>query len=138
MLIKFHLILLWPLALLLTKRWRMFAGFSAMAAIEIAISPALGGEQGTHNYVALLTNKSLDRLSPSPELMISQQGLTENLNIHAPWAMAAILTIVIIVFAFGDPKNRRRGVSRSTWIAFRSPCRYRRIRCRAAAVASSR
>jgi hypothetical protein len=105
MLIKFHLILLWPVALLLTKRWRMLAGFSAMAAIEIAISLALGGMQGAHNYVALLTNKSLDRLSPSPELMISQQGLTENLGIHAPWAMAAILAIVILVFAFAILKS---------------------------------
>jgi hypothetical protein len=95
MLIKFHLILLWPIALLLTKRWRMFAGFSAMAAIEIAISLALGGMQGAHNYIALLTNKSLDRLSPSPELMISQQGFVENLNLHAPWIVPTIIGLVV-------------------------------------------
>jgi hypothetical protein len=37
--------------------------------------------------------------------MISQQGLTENLGIHAPWAMAAILAIVILVFAFAILKS---------------------------------
>ncbi len=100
MLIKFHLILLWPIALLWTKRWRMFAGFSATAAIEIAISLALGGMHGAHNYIALLTNKSLDRLSPSPELMISQQGLVENLNLHASWIVLLITGLVLGDFIF--------------------------------------
>ncbi len=98
MLIKFHLILLWPIALLLTKRWRMLAGFSVMAAVEIAISLALGGIQGAKTYIALLQNKSLDRLSPSPELMISQQGFAENLNLHAPWVIPVIAVIAIAAF----------------------------------------
>jgi hypothetical protein len=99
MLIKFHLILLWPLALLLNRRWRMLAGFCAAAAIEIAISLALGGIRGEETYVALLRNKSLDRLSPSPELMISQQGLTTNLDISATWAIGLILAVVVVIFA---------------------------------------
>ncbi len=100
MLIKFHLILLWPVALLLQRRWRMLGGFCSMAAGEIAVSLALGGLPGAQAYVALLRNKSLDRLSPSPELMISYQGLAANLDIVRPWAIAAILAAVIAIFIF--------------------------------------
>jgi hypothetical protein len=99
MLVKFHLVLLWPLALLLNRRWRMLAGFCAAATIEVAISLALGGIRGAETYVALLRNKSLDRLSPSPELMISQQGLTTNLDISATWAIGLIIAVVIVIFA---------------------------------------
>ena len=43
MLMKFHLILLWPVALLVQRRWRMLAGFCATAAALVAICMALGG-----------------------------------------------------------------------------------------------
>jgi Glycosyltransferase family 87 len=99
MLVKFHLILLWPVALLLNRRWRTLAGFCAMAVVEVTISLALGGIRGAETYVALLRNKSLDRLSPSPELMISQQGFTTNLDISAPWAIGMIVAMVIVIFA---------------------------------------
>lgn len=99
MLIKFHLILLWPLALLCTRRWKMLVGFCVGVCVEIAISVALGGMHGAQNYVALLRNKSLDRLSPSPELMISQQGFLTNLGIESTWAAVAIVAIVVLIFA---------------------------------------
>ncbi len=99
MLIKFSLILLWPIALLLTRRWRMLFGFCLAAGVEMGISLALGGWHGAEAYVALLRNKSLDRLSPSPEMMISLQGLTNNLEIVAPWAIVAITAAVILIFA---------------------------------------
>jgi hypothetical protein len=100
LLIKFHLVMLWPVALLLQRRWRILAGFSAMAALEIIASLALGGPHGAELYVALLRNKSLDRLSPSPELMISYQGLAANLDITAPWAIGAILFAIVAIFLF--------------------------------------
>src|SRR5208283_650713 len=46
MLIKFHLILLWPVALLLQRRWRMLGGFCAVALAEVCLTLALGGMQG--------------------------------------------------------------------------------------------
>jgi hypothetical protein len=101
MLIKFHLILLWPVALVLRKRWKMLAGFCAMAAAEAIVSLALGGMEGARNYVALLRNKSLDHLSPSKELMICFQGLTENLGIVSPVAIGAIIGAILLIFAFG-------------------------------------
>jgi len=98
LLIKFHLVLLWPVALLLQRRWRILGGFCAMAAAEIISSLALGGRHGAELYIALLRNKSLDHLSPSPELMISYQGLAANLDITATWAIAAILIAIIVIF----------------------------------------
>lgn len=98
MLFKFHLVLLWPLALLMQRRWRMLGGFCAMAAGEIGLSLWLGGIRGAATYVALLRNKSLDHLAPSPQLMISYQGLLANLDIQAAWAPYALIGAVVLVF----------------------------------------
>jgi hypothetical protein len=100
MLIKFHLILLWPVALVLQRRWRMLAGFCAMAAGEACVSLALGGTEGVRTYIALLRNKNLDRLSPSKELMICFQGLTENLGIQSPVVIGAIIGAILLIFVF--------------------------------------
>ncbi|MEQ1947590.1 MAG: glycosyltransferase family 87 protein [Bryobacteraceae bacterium] len=98
MLIKFHLVLLWPLALLLQKRWKMLAGYCAAAAVEVAVSVGLGGIAGAKQYLALLQDKRLERLSPSPELMVSWQGLMDNLNISGSWAIGALLASVVAVY----------------------------------------
>jgi hypothetical protein len=98
MLFKFHLVLLWPIALLLQRRWRMLAGYAAMAAAEVLTCVALGGWGGILSYGALLRNKSIDYLSPSPELMISQQGLLANLGIESPAAAIALTAAVLLVF----------------------------------------
>jgi len=100
MLVKFHLILLWPVALLIQRRWRMLAGFCATALSLVAICVALGGFRSLRVYAALLQNKSLDHLSPSPELMISFQGLLANLGIQAHWASAVFVTIAIAIAIF--------------------------------------
>lgn len=100
MLIKFHLILLWPVALLLQRRWKMLGGFCAAAIAEAGLSLALGGVEGARTYVALLRNKNLDHLSPSKELMISFQGLTENLSIDSPVATAFIIGAIFLLFVF--------------------------------------
>jgi hypothetical protein len=96
---KFHLFLLWPLALLLSKRWRMLAGLTAGACAEALISLSLGGTAGIGNYIALLRNKDLERLSPSPEIMINTQGISANLFAGSPSA-TAILTVLVLVLWF--------------------------------------
>lgn len=100
MLIKFHLILLWPVALVLQRRWKMLAGFCVAALAEACLSLALGGIEGARTYLALLRNKNLDHLSPSKELMISFQGLAENLGIESPVATAAIILAIFVTFVF--------------------------------------
>jgi hypothetical protein len=98
MLMKFHLILLWPVALLLQKRWRMLAGFCATAVALVGICAALGGISSLRTYAALLQNKSLDRLAPSPELMISFQGMLTNLGIQVSWAAIPVIGAVVLIF----------------------------------------
>lgn len=98
MLMKFHLILLWPVALLVERRWRMLAGFCATALALVGICITLGGVGSLRLYAALLQNKSLDHLSPSPELMISFQGMLANLGIEARWASALFVGAAVVVF----------------------------------------
>ena len=85
MLIKFHLVLLWPIALVLQRRWRMLAGYVATAVVLMLPE----GVNGARSYAALLTNKSLDHLSPSPQLMISYEGFLANLDLGGSWILIA-------------------------------------------------
>ena len=78
----------------------MLAGFCAAALTEACVSLALGGMQGARTYVALLRNKSLDRLSPSKELMICFQGLTENLGIQSTVGTVVVVVAILAVFVF--------------------------------------
>ena len=95
-LIKFHLFLLWPLALLIQKRWRMMAGACAAIAVELLMSLALAGSGGMARYFALLGMTDLPRLSPSPELMINVRGLALNLGIDSV-ALTGVLTVAVVL-----------------------------------------
>jgi len=79
-LIKFHLFVAWPLILLVQKRWRMLFGGAVVALAEILLSFFLVGSSGLADYVDLLRNPGIARLSPSPELMINVHALTLNLG----------------------------------------------------------
>ena len=94
-LIKFHLFLLWPLALLIQKRWRMMAGACVAVAVELLVSLALAGPGGMGRYFALLQMTDLRRLSPSPELMINVRGLALNLGIDNA-AVTGVLTAGVV------------------------------------------
>ena len=78
-LIKFHLFLLWPVMLLIQRRWRMLAGACAAVTVELLISLLLAGPSGIAKYVALLRMSDLRHLSPSPELMINVRSIALNL-----------------------------------------------------------
>ena len=80
-LIKFHLFLLWPLMLLVQRRWRMLAGAGTAVTAELLISLALVGPGGLANYAALLRMTDLRHLSPSPELMVNARGIALNLGV---------------------------------------------------------
>ena len=95
-LIKFHLFLLWPLALLVQKRWRMMAGACAAVVVELLVSLALAGPTGMARYVGLLRMTDLPHLSPSPELMINVRGLALNLGIDNA-VVTGFLTVAVVV-----------------------------------------
>jgi hypothetical protein len=114
MLGKVHLVLLWPVALVVQKRWRMMAGFCATAAALGLASLALGGIADLRLYIALLESKSLDlgTVSPSPQLMIGYLGLFANLGIESKWAGAFFIAAVVAVLLIGV----RRGSWRELFI----------------------
>ncbi|MDP8991102.1 MAG: DUF2029 domain-containing protein [Acidobacteriota bacterium] len=97
---KFHLVLLWPVALLVQRRWRALAGFALAGTAEFATCVALGGWGAIRTYIALLTNKNIERLSPSPELMISYQGFAANLGIASPAFNLLWIASIIAVFVW--------------------------------------
>jgi hypothetical protein len=79
-LVKFHLVLFFAPAMLLARRWKMFLGFSWTGATLFLWSLMLGGSEGIHNHWLLLRNKDMERLNPTPDSMISIQGILANLN----------------------------------------------------------
>jgi glycosyl transferase family 87 len=94
-LIKFHLFLLWPLALLVQKRWRMLAGASATVAIALLISLLLAGTSGLNLYIQLLRKKDIEHLNPSPELMINVHSLAINFATDGLWARGLLVALVV-------------------------------------------
>ena len=98
-LIKFHLFLLWPLALLIQRRWRMLLGACAAVAAEFLVSLWLSGWSGLVEYFQLLRNKNIERLSPSPELMIDVHGLALNFRMDNPVVRGLLVGAVILLVA---------------------------------------
>lgn len=98
LLVKFHLTPLWPFALILHRRWKILAGFLADGIAVAAISFATIGVNGVRSYAALLQNRDLQWLSPSPEFMISFQGITANFGLTSWFASAALVTTIAALF----------------------------------------
>ncbi len=101
LLVKFHLAPLWILAMILQRRWKMLAGFAATGATAAGVSLALIGTGGVRSYAALLLNRDLEWLSPSPEFMISLQGLAANLGITSAAAYAIAAAAIVGLFLVG-------------------------------------
>jgi hypothetical protein len=98
-LIKFHLFVLWPLALVIQRRWRMLGGVCAAVMAELLVWLALAGPSGMAKYFALLQMTDLRHLSPSPELMINVRGLALNLGIDRLGATGALTAAAVVLTA---------------------------------------
>lgn len=96
-LVKFHLWLLLPVALAAKKEWKVLSGYAAGGAALAAATLLLGGAEGAANYVRLLTNDKLERLSPTPENMWNLQGIAENLSLSgAPLFVPAAAFVLLL------------------------------------------
>src|ERR1035437_1498532 len=98
LLVKFHLAPLWPIALILQRRWKMLGGFAATGTAVAGISLAMIGVDGVRAYAAMLQNRDLAWLAAGPEYMISVQGLVFNLGIASMLALAAVATAILALF----------------------------------------
>jgi hypothetical protein len=105
-LIKFHLFLLWPVMLLIQRRWRMLAGACAAVTAELLISLVLAGPSGMVKYAALLRMSDLRHLSPSPELMINVRSIALNLfadNIAVSGLLTGLAVFLTVAACWGAP-----------------------------------
>ena len=100
-LLKFHLLLLLPLAMILKKRWRMLAGYTVTGGLLALTSIAVIGLGGVKQYVSLLQAKDLSALLPSPELMINLNGLMANVGLESVFVLALLVVMVIVVVIIG-------------------------------------
>jgi len=107
MVLKFHLVLLWPVALLLQRRWKMLAGFAVTSSLLAVASFAMVGVSGTRAYIAVLLKPS--PVSPSPGFMLSFPGLLTNLGIES---VAVEVIFAIAIFALFVIGLRQPGLHR--------------------------
>ncbi len=97
-LIKFHLFLLIPLALIAGRRWRMLGGYISGTLALLAVSLGLSGWSGLQSYAALLTRQDLATLSPSPERMMGINAVLANFGIHwLPLTLALSCVVATLV-----------------------------------------
>jgi hypothetical protein len=93
-LIKPHLMVLMPVALVLQKRWRLLGGLALAGVMETAGSLALGGFTGTANYLRFLLLHQHD-ISPTPERMMNVYAIARNLKIDSTVLNVALVLIVL-------------------------------------------
>jgi hypothetical protein len=88
---KFHLFLLWPLVLLVQRRWRMLAGFAICGLGQGLLSLAIVGWSGLWGYAGFILH--LDRYS-SPEKNIDIDALLLNARLSSR-PLLIILTALV-------------------------------------------
>jgi len=82
-LMKWHLIVLFPVALLLRRQWKILAGFLSASAAAVAFMFAAGGIAGARNYYQLLSGKFDDGAIKGPQLMLNIAAIPANFNLNA-------------------------------------------------------
>lgn len=94
-LIKFHLLLPLPLALMAQRRWRMLAGLASALSLLLAICFALLGPYWPVEYLRFLRDPSI---SPSQEFMPNLNGLCVDLGLKTYTELLAAAAIMICVW----------------------------------------
>jgi hypothetical protein len=96
-LFKFHLFLLWPLAMVLRRNWRMLTGFCLTGgAVWLLPTLAMDGS----SYLKLLASPEADVLALSAHKQVSVWGLLANGNATSVgWgiALAAVLSMLVLL-----------------------------------------
>lgn len=115
LLVKFHLFLLLPIAMLLRKRWRMLTAFCVVAAAEAALSIAMVGWAGIAGYVHFVNRADLPTLSPSMPMMANVHGLAAAVGLDWTW-LRVLLTLAAAGLALYGVTRAGEG-SHWFWIA---------------------
>lgn len=98
-LIKPHLLLLFPLWMIVQKRWRMLAGFTLAAAALLAIATLILGASGFFAYLHLLLQGQTELgYSHSPDRMLNIYSVPVNFGIGSG-ALNAVLAAIVVGLA---------------------------------------
>lgn len=116
-LIKFHLLLLFPVLMLLSRRWRMLVGYCSAGAVILMGSVMLGGFGGVETYAALLQRKDIERLSPSPEMMSNIHAIPANLGIDSRAVSIGLALLVVGIAVYASGVHRLKPVPLWRWFA---------------------
>ncbi|MGH9663856.1 MAG: glycosyltransferase family 87 protein, partial [Bryobacteraceae bacterium] len=92
-LVKFHLLLLFPLVMLAGKRWRMLAGFALAGVVEAVLSLFLVGPEALRQYYDLLRHN--DPAAVIRWTMISLPVLPLNFGSNSPLWTAALVAAAV-------------------------------------------
>lgn len=106
LLIKFHLFLLLPLALLLRREWKVLKGYVPTALVLVAISAWI---TPVRPYLAMLTDDSAEALNPSLQMMINVQSIAINFGLNfaiVKLALGAAVAAAVVLIPRDAPFER--------------------------------
>lgn len=97
-LMKWHLILLFPLAFVVRRQWKMLAGFATTAGAVVSFSLLTGGVAGLRNYYLLMTSKFAGSGLRAPQAMLNVFAIPASLGWEslAPGLVLAGLVILSV------------------------------------------
>ena len=94
-LIKFHLIILFPLVLLMHRKWRVLAGLTISTCIALGLSFAVIGVKGIPAYIRILQDNSQDTSINSPQSMLNIYSIPANFDIESRAINAALALLIV-------------------------------------------
>jgi Glycosyltransferase family 87 len=100
-LMKFHLLLMFPLWMIQQKRWRMLAGFFSTAAVFLATSLLLIGPSGFAAYINVLLHGQTELAGHSADTMANIYSLPANFGIQWKPLDAALAALVVGIALYG-------------------------------------
>jgi len=107
MLFKFHLLLLFPFAMVVQRRWKMLRGFAFVGATLGLIELALAGPAGILAYFKYLTRTDITFLNAGAQNMLNLGSLLLNLGVDsiAVRNLLALLVVALTVHIFRASKD---------------------------------
>ena len=99
-LVKFHLLLLFPLAFALRKRWRMLASFSLAGLAQALLFFVLEGAHGLGRYLDVLRWWGERSPRAEPYQFLSARTILLNFGVESWWWSAFAITLVVALAWF--------------------------------------
>jgi hypothetical protein len=100
-LMKFHLLLMFPVWMILQKRWRMLAGFAATGALFLTAALLALRPSGLADYVHVLLHGKTELFDPSPDTMVNIYSVLANFGLASTPLSAALAVLVIGIAIYG-------------------------------------